>query len=104
MVLNLSNQSKDPDAGPFYTTASFPWREKSIRTLWEGRLLDENGDQSAWKDMIEKWEGTILVGGNGRLFVFPKYTTSKPFSIRLLDASISQIQCMNEGCLWMFFR
>ncbi|KAI0963669.1 hypothetical protein AcW1_000683 [Taiwanofungus camphoratus] len=81
----------DPDTAPFHCTASFPWSPESIGTLWDGAVTDDKLLLD-WKATVNEWKGTIVAGSTGRLYLFPKLATVRPYCFRLHDASW-EIRC-----------
>ncbi|KAI0651941.1 WD40-repeat-containing domain protein [Trametes meyenii] len=72
----------------FKCTACFPWAPESLDILWDGHAAHQPELISSWKITAKKWMGAIAVGGKGRLFVFPKLATGRPFSVALTEPNM----------------
>ena len=69
----------------FVSFAPFPWHIDSLHDLFHGSSVHNEGLQVQWKQMVQTWGGSVIVGGIGRAYVFCKQNKILSITVPLAE-------------------
>lgn len=95
--------SDDPNSPPFHATSTFPWALESIFGIDDGSLAEQPARHLEWRNMITEWTGAVVVGSNGRIFIFRKYgCAGSPQSFTIRDDLGKETDWKVVSLAWSF--
>ncbi|PPQ62853.1 hypothetical protein CVT24_000547 [Panaeolus cyanescens] len=87
LVRHISNKSAKFS---FQSSAIFPWKEESLKVLWNGDVLaSELHPPGKWKEIVDKYWDMVAVGSQDALFIFHTHKPLPPVVVQLAVTSIA---------------